>query len=101
MERARLERHLTQGAVASHLGITQPHYSKIVRGIVALTRDMHDKLDEWLSGNPPSPASKTDEITRIAQRMERDMAKLNRLLAEDGLRASRRARSSDKREVAR
>lgn len=93
MELARLERRFTQDAVAKQLGITQPHYSKIVRGAVTLTCDMHEAMHGWLSRNPPRSKPRSDELMRLTRRIERDVAKLNRLLAEDKRRPSTRVRS--------
>lgn len=93
VEQARLERRFTQSAVAETLGITQPHYSKIVRGAVTLTADMHDAMTGWLDRNPPDPKSSSDELLRLTQRIERDVARLNRLLALEGRRPPKRPRS--------
>ena len=82
MERARLARRFTQHAVAKQLGITQPHYSKIVRGTAALTNGMHDAMDAWLERNPAPSMQRTDELIRLTRRIERDVVKLNRLLTE-------------------
>ena len=90
MERARLARRFTQHAVAEQLGITQPHYSKIVRG-------MHDAMDAWLNQNPSPPVQRADELMRLTRRIERDVAKLNRLLAREGRRPQRRALASEER----
>lgn len=93
MELARLERRFTQDAVAKQLGISQPHYSKIVRGAVTLTHDMHEAMHTWLNRNPPPSRPRSDELVRLTKRIERDVAKLNRLLAEDRARPSTRVRS--------
>lgn len=95
MERARLARGFTQLAVAEQLGITQPHYSKIVREAAVLTNAMHDAMDAWLNQNPPPSAQRTDELMRLTRRIERDVAKLNRLLAQEGRRPQRRALVSE------
>ncbi|ASP29482.1 MAG TPA: XRE family transcriptional regulator [Erythrobacter sp.] len=95
MERARLARRFTQHAVAEQLGITQPHYSKIVRGTAALTNGMHDAIDAWLNQYPPPPVQRADELMRLTRRIERDVAKLNRLLAQEGRRPQRRALASE------
>lgn len=86
MELARLERRFTQDAVAKQLGISQPHYSKIVRGAVTLTHDMHEAMHTWLNRNPPQSRPRSDEVMRLTKRIERDVAKLNRLLAQEGRR---------------
>ena len=92
IERSRLERRITQDAVAQELGITQPHYSKVVRGAARLTEGMHEKMENWLEGKPPIAPASYDEITSVAKRIERDMARLNHLLTKAGLRISARAR---------
>ena len=93
VERSRLERRLTQLRLAEQFGITQPHYSKIVRGAVPLTKDMHEAMDLWLRQNPPTLKPRSDELGRLTRRIERDIAKLNRLLAAEGRVPSRRVLS--------
>ncbi len=96
VERSRLERRLTQLRLAEQFGITQPHYSKIVRRAVPLTNDMHDAMELWLRRNPPTTKSRFDELGRLTKRIERDIARLNQLLAAEGRVPSRRALSTRK-----
>ena len=88
---------MAQLRLAEQFGITQPHYSKIVRGAVPLTNDMHQAMDLWLRRNPPTTKSHFDELGRLTQRIERDIARLNQLLAAEGRLPSRRALSTRKR----
>lgn len=50
MEERRLDAGLSQTALAARLGISQPHYSKVVGGVVTLTGDLADRMAAWPPG---------------------------------------------------
>lgn len=82
IEERRLALGLSQRAVAERLGITQPHYSKIVCGLVRLTPQVADAMHAWIAGSP-APAAIPDRraarirsLTRAIQRQLRELAAL-------------------------
>ena len=96
VEDRRLELGLTQRSVASALGITQPHYSKVVGGVAALTAEMDAAMEAWLApgaGGGPAPAAPALPIgraKRLARSIERQLRQLSHLLEADGTAAVRR-----------
>jgi transcriptional regulator with XRE-family HTH domain len=95
IENRRLALGLSQGAVASRLSISQPHYSKIVRGIVPVTPAMAEALTAWLNstGRPASTAEnrRSARIQKLTRSIERQLQELNSILIEDGIVHRRRA----------
>ena len=49
LEAARRDSGLTQSAVARDLGMTQGHYSKVVRGIAPLSLRLGGRIEKWLA----------------------------------------------------
>lgn len=98
VERRRLEVGLSQKAVAARLGISQPHYSKVVGGVVTLTDDLASLMAEWLNSNPVAVMPSGDRRLRIrelSRSIERDLRRLNSLISEEsgsGRRSPQRTR---------
>lgn len=93
VERRRLESGLSQAAVAMRLGISQPHYSKVVGGVVALTDHLVGLMAAWLKANPVAvvhDGDRRDRIRMLSRSIERDLRQLNRMLAEEGRGPGRR-----------
>lgn len=92
MEERRLALGLTQFAVAQELGITQPHYSKVVGRAVPLVSDLQDRMAGWLKDRPPPPdAPRQDsEILDLTRAIERQSRRLAVLLTRKGKAAPRR-----------
>jgi len=87
---------LTQRAVADALGVTQPHYSKMVGGIVPITDHRAAEMELWLratSAAPVPPGPRSARMERLARSIERQVAELARLLASEGIGSGRSARS--------
>ena len=60
---------LTQEAIASFVGMSQGHYSKLVSGKVEPGPKAIANLHRWLSGRvtiPPSPDKREAEMRRLA-----------------------------------
>lgn len=84
-EERRLELGLTQGSVAAALGVSQPHYSKVVGGVAALTPATAEAMEGWLQSAPSAPKSRrTGEAKRLANTIARQLRELGRLLDDDG-----------------
>lgn len=104
VERRRLDAGLSQTAVAALLGISQPHYSKVVGGVATLTDELAGLMAAWLGANPDaavSGADPRDRIRRLSRSIERDLRQLNKLLAAEGRGPGRRAprRTRDRRQT--
>lgn len=85
IEDKRLELGLTQAVVASALGVTQPHYSKIVGGTAGLTESMSEAMHAWLETAPTGPAvRRVGEAKRLARSIERQLRELRAMLEKDG-----------------
>lgn len=87
IEERRIALGLSQRAVADQLGITQPHYSKVVGGLAALTPAMAEAMHAWIDGSPV-PQGKTDlhvkRIRTLTRDIERKMRELNALVGSGG-----------------
>jgi len=92
IEERRLALGLSQLAVAIRLGITQPHYSKVVGGVARLTPEMADAMHAWIA-DTPTPTERSDRrssrIRTLTRSIERQLRELNALVGEEG--AGRRA----------
>lgn len=100
VENKRLALGMSQRAVADHLSISQPHYSKLVGGLARLTPAMEEAMVAWLGSAGAPPAARDRRSSRICALMrliERQLRELNSLLAEDGVGGARRAPRSTRR----
>lgn len=95
LEDRRVGTGLLQRDVAAALGITQPHYSKLVGGLVTLTPQMHEKIERWLDQIEPDMdagvrgiAKSLDtngvEVRQLVRGLEAQVRSLKRLLNERG-----------------
>lgn len=94
VEKCRLDAGLSQTAVATRLGISQPHYSKVVGGVVTLTDDLAALMTAWLTANPVAAVhsgDQRDRIRKLSRSIGRDLRQLNSLLAAEGRGPARRA----------
>ena len=96
IEDVRMRLGLTQLAVARPLGITQPHYSKVVGRAVALPDDLAQRMARWTKDQTvEEPAKNGDrEMLELTRSIERQSKRLATLLAQQG-------RAPAKRRVAR
>lgn len=108
VEEQRLRAGLSQREVARAVGITQPHYSKVVGGLVSLPRELEDRLATWLSarqsGSSQShPAVGIDEtrIRELAASIEAQLRELNRLLGVESAPRKRRVPLATRRKPGR
>lgn len=95
LEARRSELGLTQLAVATSLGVSQPHYSKIIGGIVPLTDRRADEIESWLRAHVG-----TDRVTvgreanvrirQLARSIEKQLRELNHLLEKESVLVRRR-----------
>lgn len=94
VEERRLGLGLTQAAVASSCGITQPHYSKVVGGQVRLTVDLEARLETWLAGTPAAGTAldSSSEIIALTREIVSNSRRLVWLLGQNGKGVSRRRR---------
>lgn len=105
VEERRLDAGLSQTAVAARLGISQPHYSKVVGGVATLTGDLATLMVDWLKANPSAAVhggDRRDQIRKLSRSLERDLRQLNSLLAVEGRGSGRRGpqRTRDRRPTA-
>lgn len=94
VEDRRLALGLSQRAVAERLSISQPHYSKVVGGIVQLTPTMAEAMAAWLDSAGAPRIGRNRRLSRVralTRLIERQLRELNALLAEDGVEGGRRA----------
>lgn len=85
-ERQRRAAGLTQAAVATVLGMTQGHYSKLISGKVEPGPKAVASARRWLEGKPsvpPSPDAREAEIRRIAAEIAMQCIRLTELTARD------------------
>ena len=96
IEDVRLRLGLTQFAVARELGITQPHYSKVVGRAAILSEDLAQRMRAWTKDQAiAARAKKGDrEMIELTRSIERQSKRLATLLAQQG-------RAPTKRRVAR
>lgn len=96
IEDVRMRLGLTQLAVARPLGITQPHYSKVVGRAAALPDDLAQRMVRWTKDQTVEPPVKNGdrEMLELTQSIERQSKRLATLLAQHG-------RAPTKRRVAR
>lgn len=96
IEDVRMRLGLTQLAVARPLGITQPHYSKVVGRAAALPDDLAQRMVQWTKDQTfEAPTTKGDrEMLELTRSIERQSKRLATLLAQHG-------RAPTKRRVAR
>lgn len=96
VEQRRLDAGLTQAAAAQSLGITQPHYSKVVGGVAALTPGLEERLRIWLEKDLPvgqDLARRRDERARIkelSRSIQRNVRELNALVGSRRMPPARR-----------
>ena len=107
VEQCRLRNGLTQGAVAREVGISQPHYSKVVGGLVRLPDDLKHRLSAWLESRADSyvpvqsaPGSETKRIRQLATSIAEQLGELNRLLGVNAGSRKRRIPSRTRRKPA-
>ena len=86
VERKRSVERLTQTALAEQLGVSQPHYSKVVGGIVPLSADLAERMARWLASSAPLPriSRKYDEIDELARSIRADARRLSQLIRATG-----------------
>lgn len=101
VEERRLALGLSQKAVASWLAISQPHYSKVVGSLAALTPEMENAMRQWLAGVPSSavlPAPRTTRIRFLTRSIRHQLRELDILIEQEGVgpgrRLPRRSRST-------
>lgn len=88
VEERRLALGLSQKAVASRLAISQPHYSKVVGSLAALTPEMADAMRQWLKEVPPMAASAGPRAMRIrslTRSIRQQLRELNSLIEQGGV----------------
>lgn len=92
VEERRLGLGLTQAAVAASCRITQPHYSKVVGGLVGLTSDLEARLETWLAGAPAAKVTldANSEIIALTREIASNSRRLASLLAQQGRGTPRR-----------
>ena len=72
LEKLRRERGLTQGELASQLGVSQPHLSRVISGIVPPGNKLEFRMARLLDGKP---LKKADEwLDRVRQAAGRSPA---------------------------
>lgn len=86
IEDVRLRLGLTQLAVARPLGITQPHYSKVVGRTAALPDDLAQRMLTWTQEQKLPPRAEDDdrEMLELTRSIERQSKRLATLLAQHG-----------------
>lgn len=86
IEDIRLRLGLTQLAVAGPLGITQPHYSKVVGRAVALPDDLAQRMLAWTKEQKVEPLTEggNREMLELTRSIERQSKRLATLLAQHG-----------------
>lgn len=103
VEERRLGLGMTQAAVAASCGITQPHYSKVVGGLVGLTGDLEARLETWLARAPAAEVAldSSSEIIALTREIVSSSRRLASLLAQQGKGIPRRRSRSSSRKSAR
>lgn len=93
VEERRIALGLSQKAVASRLAISQPHYSKVVGSLAALTPEMEDAMRQWLKGLPPAAVLSGPRAMRIrtlTRSIRQQLRELNSLIEHEGVSSGRR-----------
>ncbi|WP_394072681.1 helix-turn-helix domain-containing protein [Roseixanthobacter glucoisosaccharinicivorans] len=87
VEERRLQAGLSQREVARAVGITQPHYSKVVGGLASLPSELEDRLVAWLRAKEHRSVEvrtavgiEAARIKELAASIEEQLRELNRLL---------------------
>lgn len=62
MEVRRQALHLSQDEVAARIGVSQGHYSKIIKGKAPLTPKMAERMTGWLASAGPLDRDNAQEI---------------------------------------
>ncbi|GEM71955.1 MAG: hypothetical protein GY736_08935 [Sphingomonas sp.] len=92
VETRRLALAISQKTVAERLGITQPHYSKVVGRLVVLTPRMEEAMRGWLDDVPTPPATlgpRASRIRSLTRSIQRQLRELNALVEQDGAQSRR------------
>ncbi|KRE21709.1 hypothetical protein ASE66_28085 [Bosea sp. Root483D1] len=87
VEGRRLQVGLSQRAVARAIGISQPHYSKVVGGLANLPKELEERLVVWLQAQDRGSVERyvavgveAARIRELAASIEKQLRELNRLL---------------------
>lgn len=103
LEERRLDLGLTQFAVARELGITQPHYSKVMGRVANLAPELQERITRWLADRPPLHTKRKhdEELLVLTRAIERNSRRLAVLLSRQGKTGPRRqvTRTRSRREV--
>ena len=97
VEQRRLEAGVTQASAARALGITQPHYSKVVGGVAALTPELEQRLRVWLANDLPDRSDRAvsqkerARILELTRLIQRNLRELNGLLGSRRVSSFRRS----------
>lgn len=86
IEDVRLRLGVTQLAVARRLGITQPHYSKVVGRTATLPDDLAQRMRAWTNEQtvPVRELEGDREMLELTRSIERQSKRLATLLAQQG-----------------
>jgi transcriptional regulator with XRE-family HTH domain len=86
IEDMRLRLGLTQLAVARSLGITQPHYSKVIGRTVGLSDHLALRMIAWTKDQlvPAQADEENREMLELTRSIERQSKRLATLLAQHG-----------------
>lgn len=93
IEERRMAVGLTQRSVAKALGVSQPHYSKVIGGVVALTPRLEELMEGWLKKAPvgrQASSRHNERIGKLTRSIERQIRELNELLVSEGFKPARR-----------
>jgi transcriptional regulator with XRE-family HTH domain len=104
IEERRLKSGLSQREVARAVGITQPHYSKVVGGLASLPKELEDRLIAWLRATEHGSVEvgtavgiEAARIKELAASIEEQLRELNRLLGVASRPQKRRVPSATRR----
>ena len=86
IERRRVGARLTQAALASRLGVTQGHYSKVVGRIIPLSSRLAESMGEWIEADRTERRAVADdeEIAELARSIQTDARRLALLIRQSG-----------------
>lgn len=87
VEIMRASRGLTQAALASRLGVSQAHYSKVVGRIVPLSTGLAERVRSWVDENASGTrlSHSSAEMEELARSIRRDARRLAHLLRASGV----------------